>query len=65
MSKINIDREAMGAGVPVDRYSTDSGIYPSKYFTRGLHGEVQGIRRSTVGGYHHNGVAENAINNVV
>ena len=30
MSNIKFEREAMGAGVPVDRYFMDNGIYTSK-----------------------------------
>ena len=55
----------MGAVVPVESYSTDNVIYTYKDFTRYLHGKVQGISRSGVGGNHHNGISENAINNVV
>ena len=55
----------MGAGVPVDRYFMDNGIYTSKQFTRDLHGNGQVIRHSGVGGRHHNGVSDNAIKNVV
>ena len=55
----------MGSGVPVDIYSTDNGIYTSKDFTIELHVKVQGIRHSGLGGQHHNGVAQNKINNVV
>ena len=55
----------MGAGVPVDIYCTYNGIYTSKEFTRELHGKVQVIIHSGVGGNYHNGVAYNSINNVV
>ena len=65
MSKIKFEREAMGTRVTVDSYFTDNGIYTSKNFTRELHGKVQGISHSVVGGSHSNGVLENAINNVV
>ena len=49
----------------MESYSTDNGIYTSMEFTRELHGKVQGINNSVVGGHHHNGVKENAINNVL
>ena len=61
VSKIDFEREAMGAGVPVESYSTNNDIYNSKYFNRDLHGKVQIIRHILVGCHHHNGVAENAI----
>ena len=65
MSKLDFDREAICAGVQVDKYSTDIGIYTSKTFTRYMHDEVQGIKHSGVGGHNQNGVADNVIKNVV
>ena len=64
-SKLKFEREAMGAGVPAKSYSIDNGIYTSKDFTRELNVKVQVISQSGVGGHHHNGVAENTINNLV
>ena len=55
----------MGAGVPVESYSTDNGIYNSREFSRDMHDKYQGIRNSRGGGNHYNGVVENKINNVV
>ena len=55
----------MGTGAPVERYYIYNVIYTFKDFTRDLHGKGQVIRHSAVVGYHHNGVAENAIKNVV
>ena len=55
----------MGARVPVERYSTDNGIYNSKEFTREMHVKGQGIRHIGVVGRHHNGVEENTIKNLV
>ena len=65
ISKLKFENEAMGAGVPVESYSTDNGISNSKEFTRYLHVKGQGIRHSEVGGCHHNGISYNAIKNVV
>ena len=65
MYKLKSEIEDMGEGVPVESYSTDNGIYMSKEFTRDMYRKVQGIRHSVVEGYHHNGVAENVIKNVV
>ena len=55
----------MSAGVPVESYSTDNGIYTSKAFTRELHSKGQEIRHSVVGGHRQNRVADNAIKNLV
>ena len=46
-------------------YSSDNGIYISKEFTKEFFGKGQGIRRSGVGGHHHNGCAENEIKTTV
>ena len=40
-------------------------MHTTKEFTRELHVKVQVIRHSVVGGHHHNGVADNAINDLV
>ena len=64
-SKLNFEKEAASAGVAVQAYSSDNGIYISKEFTKELFGKGQGIRRSGVGGHHHNGCAENAIKTTV
>ena len=53
----------MGVGVPVERYFIYNGIYTPKEFTIDLHFKFQVIRHNIVGGRHHKGVAENAINN--
>ena len=55
----------MGSGVTVQSYSSDNGIYTSKDFTREMHGNFQGIKHSGVGVKNHNGVAQNANNNLV
>ena len=55
----------MGAGVSVDRYSKDNVIYTSKELNRDLHGKVQVIRHSGVGGQHQNLVEYNKIKNLV
>ena len=39
MPKLKFEREEMGAGVPLERYSTDNSIYTSKEFTRELNGK--------------------------
>ena len=65
MSKLNFKREATSAGVPVDIYFRDNGIYTSREFTRDLHDKDQGIRHIGLGHHHHNGVAYNSIKNVV
>ena len=65
VSKLKFEREAMGSEVPVERYSTYNDIYTSKQFNIDLHGKVQGIRHSGLGGHHQNGVTDNEINNVV
>jgi Reverse transcriptase (RNA-dependent DNA polymerase) len=59
------ERDAASAGVIVQAYNTDNGVYTSKEFLHELAEKGQGHRRSGVGGHHHNGVAENAIKNVI
>ena len=41
MSKLNFEREAMGAGVPVESYYTDNDICTFKDFTRDMNGKGQ------------------------
>ena len=65
MPKLKFEREALGAGVPVESYSTDNAIYTSKDFTTELHDKDQGIRHNIVGVYHNNGVSDNENKNVV
>ena len=65
MSKFKFEREAMGAGVPVESYYTGNGIYTSKDCNRELRGKGQGIRHCVVVGHNHNGLAYNAIKDVV
>ena len=65
MSKQQFEREALTAGVLVQAYNTDNGVYTAQEFLTELNTKGQGIRHSGVGGHHHNGVAENAIKTVV
>ena len=65
MYTIKFEREAMVTVVPVEKYYTYNGIYISKEFTIELHRKCQGIRHIGVGGFHHNGVSNVAIKNVV
>ena len=48
----------------VSSYSSDNGVYAVKDYMSELLEKGQGIRRSGVGGHHHNGKAENAIRTV-
>lgn len=59
------ERDAVTAGVMVQAYNTDNGVYTAKEFLHELAEKGQGHRKSGVGGHHHNGVAENAIKNVI
>ena len=63
-SKLLFEAQAQGDGVTVKSYSSDNGVYQSKDFMNELIKKGQGVRRSGVGGHHHNGVAECAIKNV-
>ena len=58
------EAQAQGDGVSIKLYSSDNGVYKSKHFMNDLIKKGQVIWRSRVGGGHHNGVAECAINNV-
>jgi hypothetical protein len=64
-SKQQFERDALTAGVLIKGYNTDNGIYTAAEFQAELAKLEQSIRYSGVGGHHHNGVAENAIKNVV
>ena len=64
-SKLKFERDALSVGVRVDSYCTDNGVCTSRDFLDELQKENQTIRLSGVGGHHQNGVAENAIKNVV
>lgn len=55
----------MSYGVEIKKYCTDNGVYTSKEFIDEIKKNNQSIRFSGVGGNHHNGVAENAIGNVM
>jgi hypothetical protein len=63
-SKLKYEREALSEGVQVKGYSSDNGVFTAKDFMDELLNQGQSVRRSGVGGHHHNGVAENAIKNV-
>lgn len=65
LANLKFEREAMGVGVTVRRYSTDNGVYNSLEFMKEIHKNNQVIRHCGVGAHHGNGVAENAIGNVV
>ena len=65
LSKQIFEKDAFSVGVTVKAYSTDNGVYTSAEFQMELAKENQQIKHSGVGGHHHNGVAENAIKNVV
>jgi hypothetical protein len=65
-SKMKIEQEAAALGYTIKAYRMDNdGIYTSKGFMDHLAQSGQAITHSGVGGHHHNGVAENAIKNVV
>ena len=65
MFNIKFEREAMGAGLPVDIYSTDKFTYTFKKFNIELYNKGQLISHIGVVGHYQNGVVENAINNAV
>ena len=65
MFNIKFEREAMGAGLPVDIYSTDKFTYTFKKFNIELYNKGQLISHIGVVGNYQNGVVENAINNAV
>ncbi len=64
-SKLKFERDAGSAGVAVKHYCTDNGTYTATDFLEELDKKDQTIRLSGVGAHHQNGVAENAIKNVV
>ena len=63
-SKLKYEKECQAEGVVVSSYSSDNGVYAAKDYMSELLEKGQGIRRSGVGGHHHNGKAENAIRTV-
>jgi hypothetical protein len=64
-SKIKFEREALTAGVVIQNYHTDNGVFTSKEFMRELAEKGQGITLSGVSAQFQNGAAENAIKIVV
>ena len=60
-SKLRFEREAASAGVTVQSYCTDNGVYTSKDILDALSKEGQDIRFSGIGAHHQNGVSENSI----
>ena len=64
-AKLQFEREAAAVGIHVKEYCTDNGIKNSEEFPTELILKGKAIYHSDVGGHHHNGVAENAIKNVV
>jgi Reverse transcriptase (RNA-dependent DNA polymerase) len=64
-AKVKFEREAITAGVTVQAYHTDNGVFTSKEFMRELAEKGQGITLSGVSAQFQNGAAENAIKIVV
>jgi hypothetical protein len=64
-SKMRFEREALTAGVTVQAFHTDNGVFTSKEFIRELAEKGQGLKLSGVSAQFQNGVAENAIKIVV
>ena len=61
MSKNAFERAARDAGVTIQEYHTDNGVYQSKAFAEEISKNMQTIRFSVVGAKWQNGLAENAI----
>lgn len=64
-SKMRFEREALTAGVTVQAYHTDNGVFTSKEFMRELGEKGQGMTLSGVSAQFQNGPAENGIKIVV
>ena len=64
-AKIKFEREAHNAGVVVQSYHTDNGIFGTEEFVNELLDKQQTVRFSGVGAAHQNGVAERSIQTVV
>ena len=64
-SKVTFEREAWSAGVSINDYLSDNGIYTCVKFTRELAKHGHGLKKSGVGAHHQNGVAERAIKTVL
>jgi hypothetical protein len=65
MAKDNFERMSLEAGVTINSYHTDNGVYNSRRFVQEIHSNVQSIRYSGVGAKWQNGMAEGAIRIVV
>ena len=63
-SKLTFEKQSFGEGVAIKAYSSDNGVYQARDYMNELLKKGQGIKRSGVGGHHHNGVAENSIKNI-
>ena len=61
MTKMDFEREALGVGVTIKKYSSDNGVYVSEKFKEHLKDMKQTIQHCGVGGHHHNAHAENGI----
>jgi hypothetical protein len=64
-SKMRFEQEALQAGVAVDCYHTDNGVFKAREFLQELSEKGQGIRYSGVSAHFQNGAAENGIKLVV
>jgi hypothetical protein len=64
-SKMRFEHEALQAGVAVDCYHTDNGVFKAREFLTELSEKGQGIRYSGVSAHFQNGAAENGIKLVV
>lgn len=65
ISKVKFEKESLGRGIIIQNYRTDNGVYTSREFLEYLFNSGKTITHSGVGGHHQNGVAENAIKNMV
>jgi hypothetical protein len=64
-SKIKFEQEASQAGVSVNEYHTDNGVFNAQTFMQEIANKGQGIQFCGVSAHHQNGVAENGIKVVV
>ena len=64
-SKLKYEREAAEAGVHVQSYHADNGIYTSAKFTEEIHKRGQKLTFCGVGAHHGNGIAERGIRTTV
>jgi hypothetical protein len=64
-SKIKFEQEAKQAGVAINEYHTDNGVFTAQSFMQEIADKGQGIRFSGVSAHHQNGAAENGIKVVV